>query len=278
MSPESAGERTGTERLVLEKLSGGYGGRIVFQDIDLTVRAGEILVLAGPNGSGKTTLLKTIGGLLKPASGRVLFDGREQRKMTRPEQAAASAFLFQSTAMVWPFTVRETVAQGRFSRLGWFGLETAADREAAAAAMEAAGLSDCGDRRVTELSGGEQQRVLIARAIAQDAGVLLLDEAVNNLDPRYQVLIMGMIRAMAGRGAAVLISLHDLNLAALYGDRVLLLSEGKTAALGSPPEVFSAGTLRKVFGLSMGVYAHPADSRISIVLPPCPGNRFSFSP
>ncbi|MDR2019405.1 MAG: ABC transporter ATP-binding protein [Treponema sp.] len=271
MSLRRTGGSAGTERLVLEKLSGGYGGRIVFEDISLTVRAGEILVLAGPNGSGKTTLLKTIGGLLKPASGRVLFDGREQREMTKPEQAAASAFLFQNTPLVWPFTVRETVAQGRFSRRGWFGGETAEDREAAAAAMEAAGLSDCGDRRVTELSGGEQQRVLIARAIAQDAGVLLLDEAVNNLDPRYQVLIMEMIRAMAGRGAAALISLHDLNLAALYGDRALLLSRGRAAALGSPPEVFSAETLREVFGLSMGVYAHPADSRIRIVLPPLSG-------
>jgi iron complex transport system ATP-binding protein len=265
MLPESAG----TERLVVEQLSGGYRGRIVFEGIDLTVKAGELLVLAGPNGSGKTTLLKTIGGLLKPASGRVFFDGRDQRHMTRPEQAAAAALLFQHTALVWPFTVRETVAQGRFSRLGWFGPETAADREAAAAAMEAAGLSDCGDRLVTELSGGEQQRVLVARAIAQDAGVLLLDEAVNNLDLRYQVLILGMIRAMAGKGAAVLISLHDLNLAALYGDRVLLLSEGRVAALGSPREVFSAGTLRDVFGLSLGIYAHPADPGIKIVLPPC---------
>jgi iron complex transport system ATP-binding protein len=191
--------------------------------------------------------------------------------MTKPEQAAASAFLFQNTPMAWPFTVRETVAQGRFRRLGWFGLETAADREAAEAAMEAAGLAGCGDRRVTELSGGELQRVLIARAIAQAAGTLLLDEAVNNLDPRYQVLIMEMIRAMARRGAAVLISLHDLNLAALYGDRILLLSRGRAAALGVPPEVFTAGTLREVFGLSMGIYPHPADSRISMVLPPLCG-------
>jgi iron complex transport system ATP-binding protein len=252
---------------VVEKLSGGYGGRIVFQDISLTAGAGELLVLAGPNGSGKTTLLKTIGGLLKPASGRVLFDGREQREMTRPEQASAAAFLFQNTPLVWPFTVRETVAQGRFSRLGWFGLETAADREVVEAAITAAGLSEYKDRRVTELSGGEQQRVLIARAIAQDTGVLLLDEAANNLDPRYQILIMEMIRAMTRKGAAVLISLHDLNMAALYGDRILLLNRGKAAALGAPREVFSAETLREVFGLSMGVYPHPADPRINIVLP-----------
>jgi iron complex transport system ATP-binding protein len=257
--------------LILERLAGGYRAKAVFRNLNLCLEGGELLVLAGPNGSGKTTLLKTIGGLLPSLEGRALLDGREIRCMDERERASRVALLLQGSPMRWPFTVREAVSQGRFHRRGWFGLESAEDREAVRRALTAAGLAGFEERPVTELSGGEQQRVLIARARAQDAELFLLDEAVNSLDPQYQIVIMKLIRSLADAGRIVLMSLHDLNLASLYGDRLLLLSRGETAALGSPGEVLREAVLREVFELPLAVMPHPADKTVPLVIPPAGG-------
>jgi iron complex transport system ATP-binding protein len=239
----------GIPRLELENLSVGFKTAAVLAGVSLTVNAGELLVLAGPNGSGKTTLLKTIAGLQKPLAGRVLLDGRDTAPLGKRERAGKISLLFQGAVPGWPFTVREIVAQGRFPYRGVFGSERPRDGEAVNAAIGAAGLAGFEDRPVTELSGGEYQRVLIARAMAQEAKLLLLDEPANNLDPKYQFIVMTLLRSLCETGAAVLVSLHDLNLAEAYAGRIVLLSAGKIAAQGKPPEVLRKDVIGKVFDL-----------------------------
>jgi iron complex transport system ATP-binding protein len=230
---------------------GGFGGgraeRPVLGNLSFSVKAGEVAVLAGPNGSGKTTLLKTVGGLIPPLGGAIVLGGRNAASLTRRERTACTAFLFQGTVSVWPFTVREFVAQGRFPRAGLFGAGGGEDREAVEEALTEAGLRGFEERPVTELSGGEFQRVLIARAMAQGARLLLLDEPCNNLDPKYRYMVMDLIRGMARRGATVLMSLHDLVLAERYADRIILLHRGGIASTGTPEEALGEEVLERVF-------------------------------
>lgn len=240
----------GAPRLELADLTAGFKSKPILSRVSLTVNPGELLVLAGPNGSGKTTLLKTIGGLLKPLSGRVLLDGLDTAPMTKKERAGLISILFQGTVPLWPFTVEEIIRQGRFPYQGAFGAEQPEDHRAVERAIQAAGLSGFEDRVVTELSGGEFQRVLIARAMAQEARLLLLDEPANTLDPKYRFMVMALIRSITRTGAGALVSLHDLNLARLYADRILLVKDGKIAALGSPPEVLQKDVIGAVFDLS----------------------------
>ncbi|MDR1618669.1 MAG: ABC transporter ATP-binding protein [Treponema sp.] len=247
--------------LELRNLSAGYGGgrgfrpagragRPVLEGIGFSVRAGELVVLAGPNGSGKTTLLKTAGGLIPPLAGAVMLGGRDAASFSRRERAAFLAFLFQGALPAWPFTIREFAAQGRFPRTGLFGAEGGEDRRAVEEALAEAGLRGLEERPVTELSGGEFQRVLIARAMAQEAALLLLDEPCNNLDPKYRFAVMDLIRGMTRRGTAVLMSLHDLVLAEHYADRIVLLHRGGIAAMGPPGEALKEEVLERVFEVS----------------------------
>jgi iron complex transport system ATP-binding protein len=226
----------------------------VLEGISFSVKAGELAVLAGPNGSGKTTLLKTAGGLIPPLAGTVLLGSRDAASLGRRERAAFSAFLFQGDLPSWPFTVREFTAQGRFPRIGLFGSEGREDREAVEEALAEAGLRGLEERPVTELSGGEFQRVLIARATVRGAALLLLDEPCNNLDPKYRLAVMDLIRRVARRGTAVLMSLHDLVLAERYADRIVLLHRGGIAAMGPPGEALREETLERVFEVSRAAY------------------------
>ena len=219
--------------------------------IDLSVGEGELLVLAGPNGSGKTTLLKTACGLLPPLEGRVTINGKEIGALKSRERAALTAFLFQIRDKPWPFTVMETIAQGRFARTGWLGAETKEDREEVFAALEKADLISLAERPITELSGGELQRVYIARSLAQGAAFLLLDEPENNLDPKYSYKIMTLIETLVREGRGAIVSLHDLRLAAHFAHRAALLSpQGKISVMGTPTEVFREEILSEVFDLS----------------------------
>jgi len=247
------------KRLGRDNRQGGgqsNSGKFLISNIDLSVKEGEILALAGPNGSGKTTLLKIAGGLLAPLEGSVAVNGREIGRLKPRERAALTAFLFQVRDSPWPFTVRETVAQGCFSRHGWLGAETRADREAVTAALEKADLAALAERPITELSGGELQRVYIARCIAQGSAFLLLDEPENSLDPKYSYLILTLLSELVREGRGAIVSLHDLRLASRFAHRIALLSAsgdqqaGAISAIGTPAEVLTEKNLGKVFDLS----------------------------
>lgn len=229
-------------------LSAGFKKRTVISGIDLSVRKAEILVLAGPNGAGKTTLLKCVAGLVKPFSGAVHIEGKDLAGMDKREKARRIAFLAQQSSLPWPFTVRELVGQGRFSSGGmFFSKESSGGVEEA---VSLAGLSGFEERPVTELSGGEYQRVLIARAIAQGSPWLVLDEPVNNLDPAHQIMVMELCLSLCAQGRGIIMSLHDLALARHYAGRIALLFNGRIHALGSPGEALTDELIQEVFGLS----------------------------
>ncbi|GHV66433.1 hemin import ATP-binding protein HmuV [Spirochaetia bacterium] len=245
--------------LVAEKIAAGYGHHPVIRNIDLEAGEGELLVLAGPNGSGKTTLLKTLAGFLPPRSGRVLIDNQNIFAMNNRERAALRAFLFQESGPRWPFTVEELVSQGSFRR----GKNPT--RAETKNALSSCGLEGFETRPVTELSGGEYQRVLLARALVQEVPFLLMDEPVNNLDPKYQIMLMELLQDLCRRGLSAIVSLHDLNLAALYAHRIALISGGEITALGPPALTLREDILKKVFDAPISVGVHPNAPGVPLV-------------
>lgn len=241
-----------------ERLAVRRGPCTVLQGVDLELRPGEVFGVLGPNGAGKSTLLGALSGELAPAQGRVLLDGRELAAWSGAERAQRLAVLPQSSTLNFAFRVEEVVALGRLPHAsGW-----QRDGEIVAAALVAADAVHLAGRSYLALSGGERQRVHLARVLAQlwpgAAGqVLLLDEPTAMLDPLHQHTILQAVQALAARGVAVLVILHDLNLAARYCDRLLLLERGRVQALGSPAEVLQAAPLQAVFGLEVLVQRHP---------------------
>ncbi|MDR3336888.1 MAG: ABC transporter ATP-binding protein [Treponema sp.] len=242
----------GAAPLVLENLAVGFHDKSVLSGVNVSLAAGEILALAGPNGGGKTTLLKTAAGFLKPRSGRVILEGRDLASFGKRERASRVSFLFQGQAALWPFTVKEFVSQGRYALRGLFAPEAGADKERVEMAIGEAGLLGYEERLVTELSGGEFQRVLIARARSQEASLIIMDEPINNLDPKYQFVVMDMIRSLAEQGLSIILSLHDLTLANAYAHRIALAAGGKIAAIGKPAEILREEILSEVFEIPQG--------------------------
>ncbi len=236
----------------------GYRGRSVLQDLRLAVCPGSVLALAGPNGAGKTTLLRALARLLRPSHGAVLLDGRNVWALSEREAARSLGLVPQGEASEWPLTVEQVVLLGRAPHRGWFLPYAAADHAAVDAALAQTGLTSMRDRLLIELSGGERQRVLIARALAQQPQTILLDEPTAYLDLRYQGAVLGLTRRLAHeRGLAVVMSLHDLNLAALYADRVALIADGGLVAEGSPEAVFTSSHLERAYGVPVAVGRHP---------------------
>jgi iron complex transport system ATP-binding protein len=236
-----------------------YEARTVLRGVNLSVTAGEVLALIGPNGVGKSTLIRAASGGLKPSGGRVLIAGQDVHRLRVEERARLMAVVPQATRLPESFSVFETVLMGRTPYLGWLGRESEKDRSAVRAALERTCTLDLADRPIGELSGGEQQRVLIARALAQSAHTLLLDEPTAHLDLKHQANVLSLVRSLAhDEQYAVLIALHDLNLAAQYADRVALLSNGTIAAIGTPEEVLTEENLSPAYGLRIAVYEHPA--------------------
>lgn len=237
-----------------------YGIIIALDDVSVSVRGGEFLGVMGPNGSGKSTLLRAMAGAIRPERGRVTLDGRDIRQMRSKAVARTIAVVPQDGQIPFAFSVREVVLMGRSPHLGRFESEDARDFEAAARAMEAADVAGMASRPVTELSSGERQRVMLARALAQEPRVLLLDEPTSHLDPRYQVGMMDLLWALCRRdGLAVVAVLHDVNLASQYCDRMVMLAAGRKVGAGPPEEVLTSETMERVFGVRAAISRHPVN-------------------
>jgi iron complex transport system ATP-binding protein len=226
--------------------------------VTLDVAPGEVVALIGPNGVGKSTLIRAVSGVIPLASGTARVGGEDLRGLPADRRAKLVAVVPQAVHLPDAFTVEEAIRMGRTAYTGWFGRETTADREIAIRAMARAGVAELATRRLDELSGGEQQRVLVARALAQAPRVMLLDEPTAHLDLRHQAGVMRLVGELArDEGLAVLVALHDLNLAARHADRVVLLSSGSIAALGPAAEVLTTDRLSSVYGLAISVLEHP---------------------
>jgi len=239
--------------LAAHRLGFGYRGKPVGRDMDLELRAGEVLCLLGPNGSGKTTLFKTMLGLLPPQGGEVRLGGRPIGALARDEIARSVAYVPQAQAAHFPFRVADMVVMGRTAHLGPFASPSREDHAKARAALDVLGIADLAETEYTRISGGQRQLVLVARALAQDAPAIVMDEPTASLDFGNQVVVLSEVRRLAGRGLAVLLSTHDPDHAFSIGHRVALLDEGRLVALGRPDEVLTPEHLRTVYGVSVAV-------------------------
>jgi ABC-type cobalamin/Fe3+-siderophores transport system ATPase subunit len=243
--------------LEIQFLSVAYADRMVLKDISLSLDPGSVLVIIGPNGAGKTTLIRALSGVIPIQSGKVTVDGNELVGMSEPERARKIAVVPQARNLPPAFTGWEIVLLGRTPHINWFGQTSLEDENIVRKSMVLTDTFDLADRRVGELSGGEQQRLLLARALAQQASILLLDEPVTHLDLHYQISILDQIRSLAkGGGLGVLAVLHDLNMAARFADKAALLVNGEIRALGSPEEVLTPALLSDAYSLPMEVFRH----------------------
>jgi iron complex transport system ATP-binding protein len=235
-------------------------------DVSLLARRGEVVGILGPNGSGKTTVLKLLAGVVRPSSGRVTLEDRDLATSTRAAVARRLAVVPQHTSPAFDYTVLEIVLMGRYPHLGRFEVEGPDDLRIAREAMDATGTLALEDRRFDTLSGGEQQRVAIASALAQAPDVLLLDEPTSSLDLAYQLEIGALVtRLNRERGVTIVLSTHDLNFAASVCHALVLLREGRVAASGPTDEALTPATIREVYGVDADVWRHDRAGHLTVV-------------
>ncbi len=239
--------------LNVSALAFGFAGRNVGRDVSFALAAGEVMCVLGPNGSGKTTLFRTLLGLLPAQGGKVLVAGAALGSLSRAQIAQRMGYVPQGHSSYFAFTLREFVLMGRASRFGAFSQPGAVDREISDAALDSLGIAQLADRPITDVSGGERQLALIARALAQEPSLLVMDEPTASLDFGNQVRVMERVAALARKSIAILFSSHDPDHALRAADRVLLLGEGRTLALGSPREVIRSDTLERLYGVPVEV-------------------------
>ena len=242
---------TGSIAVTLDAVVVALDGRPVLEGVTLEVRAGEVLALVGPNGAGKSTLLAVLSGERAPDSGAALLDGTPLAGYSPLELARRRAVLTQENSLSFPFLVREVLEMGRSPWARTARLDD--DERALADAAARADVEHLLGRRFTELSGGERARVSLARVLAQDTPIVLLDEPTAALDLRHQEDVLGIARDLAADGRAVAIVLHDLSLAGAVADRVALLADGRLAAIGTPREVLTADAVSRVYGVAVEV-------------------------
>ncbi len=251
----------------LKNVSIGYRESIVVRDVSFGVDTGEVVGLVGPNGSGKSTIIKAIAGVLKPASGEIKIAGRDVFRMPRMELARLVGVVPQFSILPSAFTAFEVVLMGRNPHLGLLQQEGKTDLAIARQAMEKTSVWHLAGRRVGQLSGGEIQSVVIARVLAQKTQAVLMDEPTSNLDIGRQIEILDLIKGFCrSEGLTVVIALHELNLAAQYCDRIILLDRGAVCCQGKPAEVIEAGNILRVYGPGSLVCSHPANG-LPVVLP-----------
>ena len=244
--------------LNIDSLTVAYGDKVVLRDISLEGRAGEILALIGPNGAGKSTLIRAATGVVPVQSGRVRVDGKDLNHLSPTQRAKILAVVPQARQLGGAYSVEQAVMMGRTPYLNWLGRESESDRAAVRLALEQTCLDLFAERPIARLSGGEQQRVLLARALAQSTPVLLLDEPTNHLDLQHQTNLLSLVRNLARKKhLAVLMALHDLNLVSFFADKVALLVDGELKCLGTPPEVIRAGQISAAYRTPVEVVPHP---------------------
>ena len=245
------------EVIRISGLSFSYGLEFGLRDVSLTVGSGEVVTLLGPNGSGKTTLIKCINALLPPKDGCVFISGQDVMKYSRTDLAKAVGYVPQSHNPSFPFSVSDIVLMGRVSHLDIFQQPSKSDKEKADLALNTVGLSHLKDRIYTQISGGERQLALIARALAQEPKVLILDEPTAHLDFKNQITTLHVVRKLAkDRNIAVIMSLHEPNHALLFSDYVALMNKGRISAFGKADEVITKDNIQLTYGIEVDTIAH----------------------
>ena len=246
-------------------ISISYDSRTVVRDVTFGLSDGEIVALIGPNGAGKTSLVRALNRSVSLSGGSIDLDGRDIASFSRREIAQQIAVVAQENETKFPVSVLDFVLAGRFVHGRAFGWETAADIDIARRALADCELAEFADRLINELSGGERQRVVLARALATGANVLLLDEPTANLDLAHQAMMFRLVleRCRSCKASAIVIT-HDLNLAAAFADRVLLLRDGQLVALGAPHDVFTAENIVDVFGVKVLLDENPVSGNVRV--------------
>lgn len=253
----------------LKEISHAYKEHTVLNHLSVRVREGEFFIIIGPNGSGKSTLLKTMCSIEPIRGGEIRIFGRALNRHTGKELAKVVSFVPQSLPEDFPFTVFQTVMMGRYPHLGILGIESDRDLEVTRRSIEFCGMTSLADRKMNQLSGGERQRVFIARALCQEPRLLLLDEPTASLDLSHQVRVMDLMEQLKReQGLTVVMVSHDVNLAAMYADRLLLMKSGEVAGVGKPEEVLTFETLEKVYGCTILVDESPLGKMPRITLVP----------
>ncbi|HEX5997876.1 MAG TPA: ABC transporter ATP-binding protein [Hyphomicrobiaceae bacterium] len=257
------GVASGTPPLIEARgLAIGYGRRTVAHDIDMSLGAGEVVCLLGPNGSGKTTLFKTLLGLIARLGGSIAIDSRPIEAWPPQQLARRLAYVPQATLSAFPYRVLDMVLMGRTARLGLFSAPGEADRAQAWAALERLGIAHLAGEAYTRISGGQRQLALIARALAQEAPAIVMDEPTASLDFGNQALVLREVARLASSGLGVVLSTHHPDHAFAVGSRVLLLHDGRVIADGPPRQVLTRARLERVYGVAVTIDTH-SDGRIS---------------
>lgn len=262
MTPQAA--PTPSASIIADDVDVVLGGHRVVRGVGLAVESGTLLALVGPNGCGKSTLLSALAGLRRPASGAIRINGRDVRSLSSRDLARERSFVAQQNRSDAPFTVGEVVEMGRYP---WLRTPAAADSpEIIAEAMIACDLVDIADRPFSQLSGGQQARVSLARALAQQAPVMLLDEPTAALDIHHQEQVLDILRGQRDRGHAILLVVHDLSLAAAYADRVAVMRDGQILADGATRDVMTAELLSQTYDHPVEIWDHP-DTGAPVIMP-----------
>jgi iron complex transport system ATP-binding protein len=269
-----------SDALVLDSVSYAIDGTPLLTGIDLRVAAGTFLGLIGPNGAGKSTLLRLAAGLIAPTQGMIAVSGEPLSRLARAQAAQLLGYVPQHSRLDFPFSVADVVLSGRNPYVGRFRTETAADRAGAERAMEQTAIAHLAERSILTLSGGEWQRVLIARALAQGPRILLLDEPTANLDLHHQHTVLRLARALAAEGLTVIAAVHDVALAARYCDALAVLAGGRIVATGLPADILRPSLLAEVFAVDAEIEPEsrmPGAIRVTVLGPLASAPSFAAS-
>ncbi|WP_025156794.1 ABC transporter ATP-binding protein [Leifsonia aquatica] len=273
--PPTAGP---TPPLAVSGATLGYDGRTISDRLDVEIPDGSFTVIVGPNACGKSTLLRGLARLLKPSTGQVLLDGRDIHGLRTKEVARRLGLLPQTSLAPDGITVADLVARGRHPHQSAFRTWSRADEAAVAAALAATGIAELSGRRVDELSGGQRQRVWVALALAQETGILLLDEPTTFLDIAHQFELLELFRTLNREGRTLVAVLHDLNQASRYATHIIAMNEGRIVAEGVPADVVTAELVHEVFGLPAHVLPDPISGTPLVVPLGAPGSVFAVAP